>query len=805
MLHFFSTIDNDVSKTMNPKIRLQVSSKPYSAFPQSAKDEIHLVSYRKDKLPDIVGSFAYRIQKYPADIDVMEDVDSYEIQGRWAPATNPNQIIQGFSRVIKQIMQNIKATPDHYVLDFKAGADDRYLFNMGTMTNGILTLAPDFPQQVMHRAQVGLYTPEEYKKIVAIYDMPRPLTADQYDLLTKLLRAHYPLRWTADEIIQGRKTLPLGKVVTLEQALTMFQLVKMDLAAQVNGKYMEVSNIWTLFYHSTAQTDANGIGEYIYLTPPPKLEYVPYDIEKLYWSDMFFNPFKVIKRLFSFARMHVLRGNNQYGKYITMTAEYITSDTSNLYQIKSELDTIVTVIKEYQVSGRNNAPMRNQVEGMKNRLWNNLMVPDEIAEALSNYIDAFLRTFDSENLDKVMKVLKQLINYSAMQFMIANRINPPPMDVLPTDASAEQLMREHTVINPFVPVQSRRTYNWELRRSLPEIAAAGGSLGDFLSSVGKNLVDFTKKSVQKCIAPDVVAQMVRKATINARPKGGCEMCGGMCGGACDYCHGECGGAYGGQPSQPSQPSAPSQPTASVSGWRDYVPSEGTLKKWLPELKGNKSNSLFANLFGYEDKPQDVPLWKRLFGSAYASNSNSRMHPIPKGGEFTFFDVSRAMEGLMPSYRDQVQQWNEREIQSMGKPLIRYQGLDASRGGSAQSDWENAFDGLEMTVPGLDKLIQLGKRADDEYDGVPLKSLRDYKVTADDWSTLDDHLQSDDDEEFRVKNLWRQKYGLRPLKPLAPYIPSNRPAIGIGNDPEEASRLYNVWRKSYGLPASIQRR
>jgi hypothetical protein len=352
--------------------------------------------------------------------------------------------------------------------------------------------------------------------------------------------------------------------------------------------------------------------------------------------------------------------------------------------------------------------------------------------------------------------------------------------------------------------------------------------------------------------------------------------------------------------QPSQPSAPSQPTsldASKTGWQDYVPSEGTLKKWLPELKGNKSNSLFANLFGYEDKPQDVPLWKRLFGSAYASNSHR-----PKDGEFTF---RQAVEGLMPSYRDQVQQWNEREIQSMGKPLIRYQGgkepknpndasaleqyaayrlmsdihernpgkpltdeliqeyiddadtprddpgwkaavkalrwkqKDAPRfgfGGDAESDWLTAADSLELSVPGLDNFIRKSHNYDDMLDGIP---PRNRAATADDWDILEDSLQGDDDEEFRVKNLWRQKYGLRPLKPIshakpkqkelamwgdemimrhkpkghvisladesilksisaAPELISAWKRAHGGNDPEEALRLYNVWRKSYGI-------
>ncbi len=484
----------------------QVASKPYSAFPIAAKDEIHLVSYNPTEVPTVIGSYAYRVQKYPADIDIMEDVDTYEVQGVWHAATAPAQVINGFAKRIKVIMRNIKDTPQHYLLDFKAGVDARYLFRMGHMQNGYLDLDPNFMQEVTRRREQDLYTDTEYNSIVNLARQPL-LDQHVYDALTKILRKKFILRWTIEDIIRGYLDLPLGARVTLEEALNHRQIVKMDMIAMVGNKFMEVSNIWSLFYMSSITNT------YTYMTPLPKLENVPYDIEKLYWSDMFYSPFKVLKRIFSYARLAYLRGDASFARYIQQTVGIVTGDTSLLYQIKSELDTIIAM---HEMNLPQSKTAMRQVDGMKDRLANDLAITGSEMRTFEGLIDQYVDKGDVDAIESLAAQLKKIINTNALQFMIANNLSPPPFDMLPTVESAEAFTAKGEPMNPFCPIQAQKTYDWSVSRQLTSTLKAAG--------MNRMLHD-----------PEADAQRMR-ATIIHSQGGGCETCGGG-NHDCPCCHG----------------------------------------------------------------------------------------------------------------------------------------------------------------------------------------------------------------------------------------------------------------------------
>ncbi len=496
------------------QFRRQIETKPYEAFPNEAKDEIHLVSYNKAVIPDVVGSYAYRIQKYPADIDIMENVDQYEIHGRWEPATNSVQLIDTFAQRITEIMTNIKNKPHHYLLDFKAGADERYIFTLGFMANGFLQLDPKFIANLNTRAKAGLYTQQEYDGIIEQLRMPH---RDQsvYEKVTNILRKNYVIRWSINEILAGVKHLRLGHTLTLRQALSMHQLVKMDMAALVNGRFMEVSNIWSFFFKSGAT------GAYTHMTPVPNLDNVPFDIEKFYWSDSQFSPFKVLKRIFSFARMKYLSRDHSYEDLIRLTAGIISGDTSAMYQVRSELDTIVNVIA---IPGQNSqAYINQQVDGMKNRLANNLAISGNESSQFDGLLNMYLQSHNPEYLEQVMKILKKKINRNAMDFLVKSGMNPPPLRVLPTMQTADLLTREHHPINPFCPHQAQKTYNWSIIRD----TNSGGAYGGFHAAMKQD-------------DPEMYARLMRKNMID----GGCATCGGGIA-SCPCCHGRVCGRHAG--------------------------------------------------------------------------------------------------------------------------------------------------------------------------------------------------------------------------------------------------------------------
>ncbi len=505
----------------------QLAAKKFDDIPNFTKDEIHLVSYNPDSPPSIVGSYSFRLQKYPADIDLMDNVNTYNVHGQWDAATNPNQIVTSFAKRIKQIANDIKQKKEHYLLDFKAGADYRYIFPMGDMDNGVLTFDTGFMDNIKGRLSEGLYTKEDYDAIVRFVDIAkREIGGGQvaYDGITKILRKYYILRWKLDEIIKGVKQLSSGSSVTLEDALKQHQLVKLDLAVMIRGRLVELSNIWSLFYYDIERH------QYVYMTPLPKLENVPFDIEKLYWSDMFFSPYKVIKRMFSYARLKYLRGETHYEKYLRTLVGIISGDVSNLYQIKSELATILDVHELYGHVAPKSTD--RQIDEMKSRLANNLRIPDDTLERLIDMLDQYLTSGSSEShesmmgkLEGVKNVLTDIVNKFAIDFLIKVGMNPPPHDFLPTHQSASELTNAREPMNPFCPIQHQRTYNWSVLRQPITVRGTGGFY---------NRMMLPRVLSGDTLEDDTIARLRAKSIIQGQ--GGCLTCGGVVTG-CACCNG----------------------------------------------------------------------------------------------------------------------------------------------------------------------------------------------------------------------------------------------------------------------------
>lgn len=508
---------------LNPELQRKLEAKESNEIPNYAKKEIHLVTYNPDSPPNIIGSYSYRMQKYPADIDLMDNVSSYRVHGKWEAATDMGQIISSFAKRISEIARAIEREKGHYLLDFKAGVDERYLFRLGDMNSGNLSIDPNFIPNVKARFNAGMYTGEEVKAIEDLIKISMKGGSDNgqlaYDGITKILRKRYIQRWTLSEIIEGKKMLPRGGALSMKKALAQHQLVKMDLAVELQGRMIEVSNIWSLFYYDVNKH------EYTYMTPMPKLENVPFDIEKLYWSNMFYSPFKVIKRIFSYARLMYLRGDSSMERYINKTFDMVRGDVSQLYQIRSELTTILDVHQLYgHVMPKQ---VDRQIDGIKARLANNLRLSGKVAEQLSSIIEAYLKHPISDHggkmkiLEDVKEMLDTLINDFSLRFLINTGMNPPPLDLLPTTQSAEHITREGVMVNPFCPIQHQKTYNWSITRYPNHTSPMGGSMGR-IPNYG--LGDALTRRMDNL---ETIAKMKRAMMISgAVDRGGCGECGG---------------------------------------------------------------------------------------------------------------------------------------------------------------------------------------------------------------------------------------------------------------------------------------
>lgn len=79
-------------------IRRFTELKPRESYPETALNEIKLLSFSRDKLADPFGSYIYRIQKYPGDIDLIE---------KFTECCSLDDAITKFEKSLKNVVRNI--------------------------------------------------------------------------------------------------------------------------------------------------------------------------------------------------------------------------------------------------------------------------------------------------------------------------------------------------------------------------------------------------------------------------------------------------------------------------------------------------------------------------------------------------------------------------------------------------------------------------------------------------------------------------------------------------------------------------
>src|SRR5579872_5351282 len=117
---------------VNPQdnIRRFIQSKPSSSYPKKILDEIKLLSFSRDKTATPFGSFIYRIQKYPGDLDLVQE---------FTDCCNVDDVVTKFSKELQNIVKKINKKRLHYFSEVKAGIDERYDIDIGKMIDGNYT------------------------------------------------------------------------------------------------------------------------------------------------------------------------------------------------------------------------------------------------------------------------------------------------------------------------------------------------------------------------------------------------------------------------------------------------------------------------------------------------------------------------------------------------------------------------------------------------------------------------------------------------------------------------------------------
>ena len=431
--------------------RRYLETNPKSTYPESVLKQVYLLSAQKpnmDAKAQIFGSYIYRFQKYPGDIDLLENFNCESCK-------TEDEVVNKFFIALKKIIKNVLALKEEYYSEVKCGIDYRYNLELGDAENGKW-----YPDNLL----LGRITDLHYKKLLSdsefeilrkILVSNEVLNANDYDVVKYILREHYILRWTSKEVLDNKKVLPGNVTFKFTDGLRMDSLVKIDVITIINSRIVETTNVYYLAYK---------VGEeYHQLQSGNKILQLKDEIEKLYYSDMFYSPFKMAKRIYAFARGYYLANLNGYinnpsfDKYayetiLNKVLPFLSGDISLLYQLKSEIDTIVLLLEKFKKPSERS--IHKTLDEMKMRIAKILVLNnhyvDVFAELLNDVNAAKNNNHKIELLEEISKQMKRIINFETITYFKSVNMNPPPEILLPYPLIYNDIIRkpEDEPINP---------------------------------------------------------------------------------------------------------------------------------------------------------------------------------------------------------------------------------------------------------------------------------------------------------------------------------------------------------------------
>ena len=126
------------------------------------KSHIQMVSYgyyNNGPLADVFGSYLYRLQQNPSDIDLIENI---------VYKGSEQEVINSFVKTFQKIVKNLMKTHQYYITDIKCGLDERYIFNIGEIQEGKFTPAIDLMSNFKKLLDKKHITKQDYDYIYNI-------------------------------------------------------------------------------------------------------------------------------------------------------------------------------------------------------------------------------------------------------------------------------------------------------------------------------------------------------------------------------------------------------------------------------------------------------------------------------------------------------------------------------------------------------------------------------------------------------------------------------------------------------------
>lgn len=279
----------------------------------SVQRALQMVSLYRRPGAHVVGSLVYESIAYPSDVDAFERVDMN---------TSAQRAAQTVARALQRLAQRAKRARDVYWIDAKIGQDTRYVLPHCTYKEGAVTYSPLEVRKVIKQlSDEGLLTAPE-ARVWRSHVRAHPKYEDTMELYDDVATLRV-LRWSADEVIDGYKTLRGGVVVSLADALLTGGDLKVDLVMRVDGRWCEVSNFMIFSVRGKSISTNPFERRFISSIANDMLELITHDKYK---------GLKLAKRLWSLAAYE----NDLPTLYIL--APLMSSSAARMHQVQGSID-----------------------------------------------------------------------------------------------------------------------------------------------------------------------------------------------------------------------------------------------------------------------------------------------------------------------------------------------------------------------------------------------------------------------------------------------------------------------------------
>ncbi len=380
----------------------EIEVKSTGSFSNDLNDAIKTVVNDK-KHAEVFGSFMYRAQSFPGDVDIHEVIDM---------CCSAKDAAKKMASILKKIVKRIKDHRGYYFSEVKSGNDLRFELDVDD---------PKYLENLHHLYESKLVDEEEYK---LLKDKERTTNNDAKEAIKEYIRNLYVLRWTQEEVLQGYKILRGNKKITLAESMNMPGHIKIDMLAPINGRYNEITNFFVLAYH-------NKDDDYTYINiDPSKFNYVNAILEQIFKlsSKTYLSPFKLSKRMWGLSR-HL---KNE--KMLELLTPLMQSGIARMNQIKSEIEVIQLILEKVKQPPM--ATLKKQIDEFKSRLAYVYDVSlGEQEQEIYSIIDEIVNgNIKVKNIGKYLEIIKDIlkkkINSVALEFLKKNGLYPVTKNIL---------------------------------------------------------------------------------------------------------------------------------------------------------------------------------------------------------------------------------------------------------------------------------------------------------------------------------------------------------------------------------------